>query len=244
MMCGYPGQRVYPRVCGGTLPLHTAIRPLSGLSPRVRGNRRPPGQQHGPVGSIPACAGEPKSVGQSASCRRVYPRVCGGTSLASTPAEPETGLSPRVRGNPDPDALCAIAARSIPACAGEPTSQPTALKTRPVYPRVCGGTTPTGGTRANTGGLSPRVRGNPTYTVPFIYEGGSIPACAGEPQRERVATTDGAVYPRVCGGTLPISRLRLPMGGLSPRVRGNQQPGAVAVPQGRSIPACAGEPIK
>ena len=47
-----------------------------------------------------------------------------------------------------------------------------------------------------------------------------IPACAGEPPNWRTP-----VYPRVCGGTRSLS-LRSPRdgaGGLSPRVRGNQE---------------------
>ena len=51
--------QVYPRVCGGTIG--SAILPVltSGLSPRVRGNRRPRYDYLQRRGSIPACAGEP-----------------------------------------------------------------------------------------------------------------------------------------------------------------------------------------
>ena len=51
--------RVYPRVCGGTQPVARQEPTPEGLSPRVRGNRRPPGPQHPALRSIPACAGEP-----------------------------------------------------------------------------------------------------------------------------------------------------------------------------------------
>ena len=54
-----PACRVYPRVCGGTELILMRSLSVSGLSPRVRGNRR----RHLPDlrkrGSIPACAGEP-----------------------------------------------------------------------------------------------------------------------------------------------------------------------------------------
>ena len=55
------GSRVYPRVCGGTV--HKAWRVVyeQGLSPRVRGNRRPQPVADVALGSIPACAGEPPS---------------------------------------------------------------------------------------------------------------------------------------------------------------------------------------
>ena len=50
---------VYPRVCGGTAQYRTASAAWSGLSPRMRGNRRPLCWQSGRWRSIPAYAGEP-----------------------------------------------------------------------------------------------------------------------------------------------------------------------------------------
>ena len=54
-------QAVYPRVCGGTAAMASMSIALSGLSPRVRGNRGDGVHVHCAVGSIPACAGEPVS---------------------------------------------------------------------------------------------------------------------------------------------------------------------------------------
>ena len=51
--------KVYPRVCGGTLPANVHARMMQGLSPRVRGNRRNPICGRPGARSIPACAGEP-----------------------------------------------------------------------------------------------------------------------------------------------------------------------------------------
>ena len=78
--------RVYPRVCGGTrwaawFPAYTG-----GLSPRVRGNRRFEQAENVERRSIPACAGEPPQQPRHCVCRRVYPRVCGGTSMSGCPA--------------------------------------------------------------------------------------------------------------------------------------------------------------
>ena len=96
----WPRRRVYPRVCGGTCSwLATRSRRL-GLSPRVRGNPRAARVDQAVKGSIPACAGEPRSAGRQCQRSRVYPRVCGGT-VPGVPSSPSTpGLSPRVRGNP------------------------------------------------------------------------------------------------------------------------------------------------
>ena len=51
---------VYPRVCGGTRHASAQRRPEQGLSPRVRGNRMATTVSPMAIGSIPACAGEPR----------------------------------------------------------------------------------------------------------------------------------------------------------------------------------------
>ena len=72
--------------------------------------------------------------------RGVYPRVCGGTADWRRTIPPAVGLSPRVRGNPHGTGLEDLTLRSIPACAGEPSSRDRARRSSRVYPRVCGGT--------------------------------------------------------------------------------------------------------
>ena len=54
---------VYPRVCGGTPLLFAVAFALDGLSPCVRGNHSPLVAISQLLGSIPACAGEPKWPG-------------------------------------------------------------------------------------------------------------------------------------------------------------------------------------
>ena len=71
---------------------------------------------------------------------KVYPRVCGGTGATIPPSNRREGLSPRVRGNPLPGPCYPRAARSIPACAGEPAGVGGRAALGGVYPRVCGGT--------------------------------------------------------------------------------------------------------
>ena len=96
---------------------------------------------------------------------------------------------------------------------------------------------------AETVGLSPRVRGNRKRVPRHVERLGSIPACAGEPDRDHRPRLVGGVYPRVCGGTQAVSAFGPESSGLSPRVRGNRErQGGYAVRAG-SIPACAGEPI-
>ena len=51
---------VYPRVCGGTSRTSSRSASRYGLSPRVRGNLKQGFAAVGMLGSIPACAGEPR----------------------------------------------------------------------------------------------------------------------------------------------------------------------------------------
>ena len=234
----------------------------TGLSPRVRGNRRrraPHGKSDGSIPacagnpmqprvmaagprSIPACAGEPAQVAFLRFKRGVYPRVCGGTRWSALMYPRRAGLSPRVRGN----LLLADGALgregSIPACAGEPALKYVKYKLPRVYPRVCGGTSSAVRVWIYVGGLSPRVRGNPEYYFGGWYQVRSIPACAGDPQVSAIPACPRRVYPRVCGGTIPCRRPRLRTQGLSPRVRGNHSRLLYQSAKAGSIPACAGEP--
>ena len=139
--------------------------------------------------------------------RRAYPRVCGGTIEPPRGGHVHGGLSPRVRGNLPVATARLIRSGPIPACAGEPAGQVLMCNFDGAYPRVCGGTQRRLRLGALSGGLSPRVRGNPAgFRFRDDIEG-PIPACAGEPPAAtRVEFRVGA-YPRVCGGTLWRRRL-------------------------------------
>ena len=236
--------RVYPRVCGGTDTCHNEGRAISGLSPRVRGNPESRRQARAAHGSIPACAGEPDFRADPRSRIKVYPRVCGGTIFASSRNSTSIGLSPRVRGNRFPWLLGHGWGGSIPACAGEPTEDTWPCQYCTVYPRVCGGTRAAVTAAAAASGLSPRVRGNPFFMWETDMLARSIPACAGEPIFLPFPMASLRVYPRVCGGTFFPPSPSVLIIGLSPRVRGNQAMRILMRPASRSIPACAGEPVR
>ena len=112
--------RVYPRVCGGTIFNVREHDFRLGLSPRVRGNHVVPSDTPPPIGSIPACAGEPAVPALAFLPNRVYPRVCGGTLTPANLNQVAVGLSPRVRGNRVVCRHRIARDGSIPACAGEP----------------------------------------------------------------------------------------------------------------------------
>ncbi len=75
-------------------------------------------------------------------------------------------------------------------------------------------------------------------------DGGSIPACAGEPPIILRMMKLLTVYPRVCGGAPPRTYWLEGWDGLSPRVRGSQTTRKKTLSSRRSIPACAGEPLE
>ena len=176
-----PCYAVYPRVCGGTVDGNRKKARKWGLSPRVRGNHQQASRPRRYRGSIPACAGEPRSAPFAILSEAVYPRVCGGTVLSRRICRSVRGLSPRVRGNRQGGVALWQAIRSIPACAGEPWLLISSAYPLPVYPRVCGGTALAKVRGDINAGLSPRVRGNPTKPRPVSRRARSIPACAGEP---------------------------------------------------------------
>ena len=233
---------VYPRLCGGTYWPAGVIMLVGGLSPLVRGNRRLAGFAAVLLGSIPACAGEPRPGPPVAPPSGVYPRLCGGTRLAETGTLGYGGLSPLVRGNRPGCASSNSRQGSIPACAGEPLKDLSAAAAVRVYPRLCGGTHWAPLSHLSWRGLSPLVRGNPDRLGGHLTAVRSIPACAGEPTPCSYANTRQGVYPRLCGGTNDLdAELDFP-NGLSPLVRGNQRSGRRTGLSKRSIPACAGEP--
>ena len=215
----------------------------SGLSPRVRGNRRHRDAHRPRRGSIPASAGEPELVSGAVVFHRVYPRECGGTAMTCSGVRLRRGLSPRVRGNRGLQHQSARELGSIPASAGEPANAWMSIRGTRVYPRECGGTSFVVSGEGAVAGLSPRVRGNPAGGAGHAPERRSIPASAGEPSSLAMPSIAWRVYPRECGGTSAQASCLFLVAGLSPRVRGN----LASLPQGvnpkGSIPASAGEPV-
>ena len=195
-----------------------------------------------PLGSIPACAGKPVRRDRPRAYSRVYPRRVRGSRLRSdtlrasdgsipacagkpkramTQSGGRTGLSPRVRGSHRVRCGYRVIQGSIPACAGKPARCSDSWAAGWVYPRVCGEASGTLPASIGAEGLSPRVRGSLARVVRIWLGLGSIPACAGKPQRLAARFPPVGVYPRVCGEAAFVNPVgKLPWG-LSPRVRGS-----------------------
>ena len=194
------GGWVDPRVCGGAIDRGKVPPAHPGRSPRVRGSLNLGSIDATPLGSIPACAGEPPPLPMPSTTVRVDPRVCGGAKKGNAKTAYLSGRSPRVRGSRQVQDEPGVRAGSIPACAGEPTCSNAATDSRWVDPRVCGGAVLIGDDLALDEGRSPRVRGSHVYRVRAASAKGSIPACAGEPCLSIRRRWGRRVDPRVCGG--------------------------------------------
>ena len=193
-------------------------------------------------GSIPACAGKPRSVSGADDIDVVHPRVCGEAASKSARFRPSSGPSPRVRGSLVGPEDRDLTGGSIPACAGKPTPARSSLRPDGVHPRVCGEADLLPTVTPMRPGPSPRVRGSPLVRRLPTYSLGSIPACAGKPRMGARGHLDGRVHPRVCGEARSAFSASQCRAGPSPRVRGSLSLVTGAVLRCRSIPACAGKP--
>ena len=233
----------YPRGCGGTCGKRMAERTITGLSPRVRGHRRPGRIDRAGAGTIPAGAGAPRLSTYTPHHSKDYPRGCGGTQDLLPEPFFVTGLSPRVRGHPLPSAAGAAPKGTIPAGAGTPWCRWPSPSKRKDYPRGCGDTQVIRIGDQEIEGLSPRVRGHLHVAHEVGLEAGTIPAGAGTPHDSLGLFKATGDYPRGCGDTQLLYFEACHGWGLSPRVRGHQA-GRAAPDAGRgTIPAGAGTPV-
>src|SRR6266568_4399002 len=199
--------------------------PPWGRSPRARGSHAGQRALHIPDGSIPACAGEPRTKPPPPSLRRVDPRVRGGAIARIRALAFARGRSPRARGSLRDRNDRGSARGSIPACAGEPWTRWTRRPAPPVDPRVRGGASCVRYGRTREYGRSPRARGSQNGGGGQRLTLGSIPACAGEPNCSAEGSRDTRVDPRVRGGASLMEVRRECLPGRSPRARGSRPAG-------------------
>ena len=133
-----------------------------------------------------------------------------------------------------------LAARFIPACAGNTTFRALPRHAQAVHPRVCGEHRGRLDFLKPGAGSSPRVRGTPRDAGGGAVKVRFIPACAGNTRRCRGRLDAKAVHPRVCGEHAGAEIPARPVGGSSPRVRGTRPAPAPEHSDTRFIPACAG----
>ena len=170
----------------------------------------------------------------------------GGTVRELTPSRSPSGLSPRVRGNPqiyaEMDRPYGLSPRVrgnrtthlqvtvYPRVTGEP-SGPYGPPFVVVYPRVYGGTREMLLPALSSKGLSPRVRGNRNNISDLKFICQVYPRVYGGTEGFNFSPNWPAVYPRVYGGTRGVQ-------GSIPACTVTIRDGS----SNRSIPACTGEP--
>ena len=192
-------------------------------------------------GSIPAYAGETVSDRWRHPPTKVDPRVCGGNRRSRPCRAPATGRSPRMRGKRASASTARMAARSIPAYAGETRAARDRSGGARVDPRVCGGNRGTRTPISSAGGRSPRMRGKLVWSPYRDHLERSIPAYAGETSNAVSDSKTMTVDPRVCGGNPRSACKSCVSAGRSPRMRGKLIEVGDSVRKRRSIPAYAGE---
>ena len=192
---------VHPRVRGEHALIRCAIRRVDGPSPRARGT--PEIKFHTSAGarSIPACAGNTRTLSCCARPRAVHPRVrgehvrpvsqsqqyqrsipacAGNTGVAALDHRGLYGPSPRAWGTREPRSKFVESRWSIPACAGNTRSPAPSPPGPPVHPRVRGEHVVLVQRERRSGRSIPACAGNtgPRWTAQALFAR-SIPACAG-----------------------------------------------------------------
>ena len=166
--------------------------------------------------------------------------MCGEHSSASVSLPHHRGSSPRVRGTRLLEKEAVVAARIIPACAGNTRHSLFFLAHTRDHPRVCGEHRHSLVRVARQPGSSPRVRGTLLYHESNSHVNRIIPACAGNTASRPPIVRQPRDHPRVCGEHFSWPLPACFLGGSSPRVRGTPFRLLLKFAKVGIIPACAG----
>ena len=232
----------HPRAGGETYALKGDIGWTKGPSPRGRGNHLAPVGLERLQGTIPARAGKPQPPCRHTPGPKDHPRAGGETVGEEVVLLPDTGPSPRGRGNPGPRSYRGSCPGTIPARAGKPHSGAISPTTWRDHPRAGGETGRYGLDTHAYRGPSPRGRGNRIRGDQHRAGIRTIPARAGKPIIVRHRKSTIKDHPRAGGETCSRAACTSAEYGPSPRGRGN--PGRdlrIGRLEG-TIPARAGKP--
>ena len=153
------------------------------------------------------------------------------------------GSSPRMRGTRKLSAGKHMAARFIPAHAGNTQSALTCVPPPPVHPRACGEHECYLHYCNFLFGSSPRMRGTQRRTLLRRYNLRFIPAHAGNTWTRQQRRCRRPVHPRACGEHFPEHGCVWVLCGSSPRMRGTLRRVELQVVEARFIPAHAGNTL-
>ena len=150
------------------------------------------------------------------------------------------GSSPRMRGTVAEAVARSVAARFIPAHAGNSRRGGNQSSALSVHPRACGEQCLGHWLTSPPSGSSPRMRGTALTAAAIGVYLRFIPAHAGNSCRGTQARAAIPVHPRACGEQRPGKSVHGANGGSSPRMRGTGDDAKAFFVFHRFIPAHAG----
>ncbi len=152
----------------------------------------------------------------------------------------DLGSSPHARGTQVRIYRIHVAARFIPACAGNARCLISGLQQQPVHPRMRGERFVAYMPADWISGSSPHARGTRADNIYLSPEARFIPACAGNARAWPAFISRRPVHPRMRGERSQLLEQTTVHGGSSPHARGTRIPGCLRAIRHRFIPACAG----
>ena len=207
----------------------------------MRGKRRLPQQILRRLRIIPAHAGQTRPGTRPASRWSDHPRACGANVAVPVTLIMVPGSSPRMRGKHMHMDMSSIAARIIPAHAGQTAPVCNPNRPPPDHPRACGANEVIYERLSQLIGSSPRMRGKPITPVVTPKQQRIIPAHAGQTMACTPFMPKRSDHPRACGANRPGNRTTATRCGSSPRMRGKPDFLRVPLDTLRIIPAHAGQ---
>ena len=212
--------RDHPRGCGEHPKPALIPRPKPGSSPRMRGAPTSEHTSSWIVRIIPADAGSTTPLGLDAVKPWDHPRGCGEHNESCTTRSQSGGSSPRMRGTHTAQRPAVPALRIIPADAGNTYSSTTSSPCITDHPRGCGEHSRSAPWLMMFWGSSPRMRGTPLPPHLDPFDGGIIPADAGNTCPPALTISCFWDHPRGCGEHGYVDILSSAVLGSSPRMRG------------------------
>ena len=198
----------------------TSVVDVGGPSPRARGRRGRvrPCLRRG--GTIPARAGETRSLRALKRIPWDHPRARGGDPATISASRFFQGPSPRARGRPAHADIPLRVGGTIPARAGETSPRSSSARRRRDHPRARGGDPGRKRRPSWSSGPCPRARGWSRHRRRADRRDAVSPARAGETRWGRRWKRPTRDHPRARGGDTTPPGLGWRFTGPSPRARG------------------------
>ena len=230
----------HPRGCGEHFAGPPKRSCSDGSSPRLRGTRMPILIAAFCRRLIPAAAGNTGLRCSQTCTRPAHPRGCGEHEPEWVEGDRDDGSSPRLRGTRQLSSVHPQSPRLIPAAAGNTPTCTGSGRRCTAHPRGCGEHDRGREEGHVHDGSSPRLRGTPRQLGLHWIRVRLIPAAAGNTLPVAAFVRLLPAHPRGCGEhPTPRSRSGKSVGS-SPRLRGTPHELQQNEPQGRLIPAAAG----